>query len=146
MRKFTDIHIIGFGSIGNMEFDFDQQGLNIFQGDNGLGKTTLLSALSWVWYKKPLKDVENIATWEHLRDENWEGTMVSSVCYIEGVEHKVVRCINYKGLVGDVKGGNGLFYYIGGIPFLEYQNKIDLNKIIIDNLGFSFELFKRTID
>jgi len=145
MRRFTEIRVIGFGSIEDQSFDFDLGGLNIFKGPNGAGKTTMLSALSWAWYKQPLKEVTNIPTWPHLRNEGWIGTMVESICMIDEEEHKIIRCIKYKGEVAGVKGGDGLFYFINGNQFLSYKNKIDLNKIIIENLGFSFELFKNTI-
>lgn len=55
MIEFKKIIIEGFCSIGTLELPLNNNGITIIKGANGLGKTTIFSALVWVLYGKTLK-------------------------------------------------------------------------------------------
>ena len=55
MIEFKKIIIEGFCSIGTLELPLNNNGITSIKGANGLGKTTIFSALVWVLYGKTLK-------------------------------------------------------------------------------------------
>ena len=57
MIEFKKIIIEGFCSIGTLELPLNNNGITIIKGANGLGKTTIFSALVWVLYGKTLKGI-----------------------------------------------------------------------------------------
>lgn len=144
--RFITLKIEGFGSIVDLfTFKLEEPGLNIIRGENGVGKTTIFSALSWVLYDKILKKGGTIETWEHMRPKLWNGTMVSISFYKDGIKYKVTRCREYKKKIGDLKGGNRLIIEEEGTVVSHLKDKRDLQKYLEAILGMSFSLFSNVI-
>jgi DNA repair exonuclease SbcCD ATPase subunit len=138
-----ELNIEGFGSIKNATFNFNRVGLNLLLGKNGSGKTTILNALAWVIYGKPLKGI-NIQPWPHLIDKNYKGTKVGIKLYDGDENWEIIRCQDYSAKIGGKKGKSGLFvYYMDSL--VEIKGKRDLQPYILEKIGYSFELFKNTI-
>ena len=96
-----NIHIEGYGSFQKpVSFSFDNVGVNLIKGENGVGKSTLFDALLWCLYKHTLK--KNVATWEDKRLTNFRGTRVIVELFrgdgVEmGVGYLVTRHLSFKG-------------------------------------------------
>jgi len=109
-----NISIRGFGSIVNpISFELDRKGLWFIKGANGLGKSTLFSALSWCLYKVNLKGLNNdqVVSWEWLRGEKWKGTRVAVSLTAGEYDYMIVRHIKYKGKTLGIVGGNSLMIF-----------------------------------
>jgi len=140
---FKEINIQGFGSIVKpLLVKLDSIGLNIIQADNGEGKTTIFSALTWCLWDIPLKKTTSVVSWEHVRGENWKGTKVEVTYTNTGNDYKVVRCKEYLEKLEGKQGKNNIYVYCNG----KYQNQLrgvnDVKKYIFESLGMSMDLFK----
>lgn len=147
MIIFEKIIIEGFGSIqGPFIYTLDRVGINLILGENGVGKTTILNALSWCLYKQNIKKGSNIEPWESVQGKKYRGTMVS-VNYRDGKNsYQVTRCKDFKGNIGkpNQKGGNKLFFFKDGeLPDMKYKSNIQ--PLIEKSIGYSFNLFKNAI-
>jgi len=146
MINFRSVYIEGFGSItGELTYQLDKIGLNIISGNNGGGKTTILSALSWALFAQTLKNSTTVNTWEHKRPKTYKGTKVNVIYNINDKTYEVIRCKNYTKKIEGIKGASKLFLYIDG----KYQDHLrdvkDVQAEIIKSLGMSFKLFRNSV-
>ena len=143
MIRFGKSHIIGFASIQDETFDWDQPGLNVIQAPNGHGKTKFINALVWALFGKTLAG--SVITWEHKQPNHYRGTKVDQVFWNGNDEYRVIRCKDYLGDVDGAKGKNRLIVKINGEDPTNVRDKGDYQAVIMEALGYSFELFKNTI-
>ena len=144
MIKFKSITIEGFGSIiGPITITFAKRGLIIIKGPNGVGKTTILSALTWCIYGKPIKPNATVQTYDHLRGDLFKGTKVTLALARDDKQYTFIRCQEYKGKIGGVQGKNRVIVYEGDTP--KYDKVREANAYILKVIGLSFELFKASI-
>lgn len=147
MIRFDKITAKGFGSIiDKTTFNLNRDSLTIFKGPVGSGKTTIPSILTWCLYGISLKKKgSSIQTWEELRPDDFRGTMARVEFTKDGDEYIVIRCIKYKDRVlPKVKGGDRLILVING-KITEDRNKTDVQKKIVEVLGYSYNLFTNSI-
>ena len=145
MIKFKYWELEGFGCY-EKPFRFDvKSGLLVIRGENGKGKTTIFSGLTWALYKEPLKKGSSIETWPFKRTKNFNGTRVTVAFNKFGKEYKVVRCIKYKGYITEnLIGQTGLYLFEdGNLSTIRDTNKIQ--EEIIKLIGYSFDVFVNTI-
>ena len=142
---FLEIQIEGFGSIiGPLVFKFKKRGLTIIRGVNGVGKTTILSAVAWAAYAVTLKNKASVLTWEHRRPDTYKGCKVALKFRRDGVLYEVIRCKEYKGKVEGTAGKNRVFIYKEGV--LEPEAKLrNANPYLVNLIGMSFELFRASV-
>jgi len=145
MIRFLELTIEGFGSIQTpITVKFNKKGLVIVRGKNGVGKTTIFSALGWVVYGTGLKKNASVLTWEHKRYGDYAGCMVSLKLDKDGTKFQFTRCKEYTKKIEGVQGKNRLLIYKDGI--LQPEAKLtQANPYIQKVLGMSFELFKTSI-
>lgn len=146
MIKFKSIEIEGFGSIlGPFSYGLDSPGINLIKGKNGVGKTTIFSALTWVLYGTTLKHNGEITPWPIITNKDFEGTKVTT--YLKnGLEDiKITRCKDFKGKVEGSKGANRILLYINDVYQEHLRDKKDVQRHIEDMLGISFKLFKNSL-
>ena len=146
MINFKSINIEGFGSfVQPTEFKLNRNGLTIIRGRVGAGKTTIPSALCWCGFGTGLKNKSSIETWEELRTPEYQGTKVELNFTKGNKEYTIIRCLNYKGKIEKVKGGNNLFIKVDGSLLHNERNKNDKQDFINELLGYSFSLFTNSI-
>jgi len=146
MINFENVNIQGFGSfIENINFKLDREGLNIIKGRVGAGKTTIPSAITWCIYGIGLKKKATIETWDKQRPDDYRGTKVETTFETSGNNITIIRCLNYKGKVYKIKGGNNLFIVINGELEHTQRNKQDKQLEIQKLLGYSYDLFTNSI-
>ena len=143
MIHFGHTHIIGFASIKDEVFNWDQKGLNIIQAPNGHGKTKFINALVWVLYGKTLNG--SVETWDHLKGDDYNGTKVEQTLWVDGDEYKLIRCKDYSGKVEGATGKNRFILKVNGEYPKKVRDKKDFQSYLIEVIGYSFELFKNTI-
>lgn len=144
MIEFKNIIIEGFCSIGSLELSLNSNGITIIRGANGLGKTTIFSALSWVLYGKTLKGISDVNLWKKFRNKDYNGTKVEIYFSVDNSIHKIIRCQNYTKSIDGAKGGNRLIYIIDAEQVKE-KGKLKLQSLIEKNLGMSYNLFINSI-
>lgn len=146
MIKFGQLNIEGFCSIIELSLNLaSNNGVTIIKGENGAGKTTMLSAINWAIYGKTLKEgVSEVNTKKKYQKSNYKGTMVSIFFDKDNVTHQIIRCSNYKGDVLGSKGKDTLHYLIDNVEVAE-KKKVGIQKLIIDNLGMTSKLFSSSI-
>lgn len=152
MLKLHKLTIEGFGSITHpIIYDLDGNfgSIKIIKGRNGSGKTTILNALCWVLYGKPIKKGCSISTWEKL---NWKkGTRVELVLKddITGSNYWIARGDGYKGSASfnkEEKLKSRLVIYKNEELCHYLRDKKDQQRFIEHNiLNYSFDLFKNSI-
>lgn len=147
MVRFLKIRIEGFGCYGKPKsFNLDSHGLVVINGRNGSGKSTIFSALTWALYGKSLKAKSEVETWEFHRPKDWAGTMVQVSFNHKGHTYQVIRCKNYKKKVLDAYGKNRLIILKDGENIQAgVKDKRDLQKVLENILGYSFNLFTNTV-
>ena len=143
MIHFGPTHIIGFASIQDETFDWDQRGLNIIQGPNGFGKTKFINALVWVLWGRTLNG--SVETWDFQKGSDYKGTKVKQLLWIDGIEFEVTRCKEYLGKIDGAPGKNRLIIKVDGKEPKKVRDKKDYQAYLNESLGYSFELFKNTI-
>lgn len=144
MIKLGKIEIEGFCSIQDLEIPLDGSGIIMISGRNGSGKSTLLNAITWAIYGKTLKSATSINTLKQFQPKGYKGTKVTLHYEIDGIFHKIIRCSSYDGNVEGAKGKNRLIYYVDLVP-QETKGVKETQKLIEENLGLSFKLFKNSI-
>lgn len=142
--EFLTLKIEGFCSIPKLELNLNRDYITIIRGSNGNGKSSILSALVWCIYGKNIKGISDVNTWSKYQPSDYQGTKVEITYNISGVFHKIIRCQNYKGKIHNVKGGNGIYYYIGG-KMIEDKYKTGIQSQIEDNIGMSYNLFLNSV-
>lgn len=156
--KFKKIVMEGFGSFATKTtFELDRGGVNLIKGENGNGKTTMFSALSWCLYKVNLKDTlnEKVATWDYLRPADYKGTRVALFFDIEGdAQYMIARHLDYKGNTIGLKAGSKLMIFRktdASLSFAtedmvgEAQHKGDMQMYINRILGVDSKAFLNSI-
>lgn len=145
MIEFLTLEIEGFGSIQTpVKVKFNKKGLVLVKGDNGVGKTTIFSALGWVAYGTGLKKNASILTWEHKRFGDYAGCMVKLKLRKDGERYDIIRCKDYTKKIEGVQGKNRVLIYKDGELLPDAKLK-QANPYIQKLLGMSFELFKTSI-
>lgn len=145
------VHIIktlieGFGAIQDeLEFNFVRPGINVMNGLNGAAKTTIFNAPVWALYGINLKGVtkDRVATWPHVRTENYRGTRVMVWLETDGYTYIVARHMDYTGLTDGKKGGNSLMVFQDGV--LISTGVTDSNKLIEDIMGINSKVFLNSV-
>jgi DNA repair exonuclease SbcCD ATPase subunit len=114
-------------------------------GDNGAGKTTIFSALTWCLYGRTLKKKSSPEPYKFVRGKKFKGTLVVVSCEIDGTPYEIYRTYKYKSDIGF--GANSTL--IGVKRDGQWEKGIrDINdgKAYVEKLiGHSYELFVNTI-
>lgn len=140
MITFRNITIEGFGSIIKpLRYNLNQPGINVITAKNGIGKTTIFSALFWALYGKPLKKGSQIKTWKDLRPRDYKGVRVSVKFIKDLIPYEVIAHEDYKGMKSKI------LLLRSGKERLDLRDKKDIRNEIINLLGYSPELFKNSI-
>lgn len=146
MIKFGQLDIEGFCSIDKLSINLSgYKGVTLIKGENGAGKTTILSAINWILYGKTLKDgVSNVNTKKKYQPSHYKGTMGSIFFEKNNITHQIIRCSSYTGEVLGSKGKDTLHYIVDGSE-IEEKKKYFIQQAIIDDLGMSAKLFSSSI-
>ena len=145
MIIFKSVHIEGFCSIPHLELNLNQGCITVIRGANGLGKSTIFSAIVWAIYGKNLKGNSDVSTWKKYRNSEYKGTKVE--LYFSDQDnhtHKIIRCLEYKGEVEGAKGNNRLVYLIDADPVSE-KSKPKIQNKIVQSIGMSYSLFLNSV-
>lgn len=150
MITFKELYIEGFASLVKpLTFNLDNPGLNIIQAPNGFGKTSIISALCWVVYGKPIKERASIETWEKFRTKDYKGVYGYVDFTISKISYRILRCKDYRGQVLSAKGTNRVILLIDGQDYSKLQtenrDKKDIQSKINEILGMSYNLFKSSV-
>lgn len=146
MIKFIWVELRGFASIVKpLRYRLNQPGLTLIKGENGVGKTTIFSGLTWALYGSTLKEKSTIAPWNDTRDESFNGTQVIVYFKKDGKSYKVYRHLAFKPEVHGSRGGDRLILTEGDKIRDDLRDKRDIQNEIINILGLSFELFKNSV-
>lgn len=141
--KLLYVEIEGFGSIiQKLKYKYDRPGVNIISGVNGVGKTTIFNATSWNIYGELLKKNCSVDPWQDIKPKDFKGTIVKTV-WEGGLE--IIRCANYKGKIHGKRGKNRLIILQNDVELYSERNKNDQQKWIVEQLGYSFQLFKNSV-
>lgn len=143
MITFEHINIEGFGSFQTPFFyPLNRSGINVIQGKNGSGKTTIFSALTWCLYGQTLKGKSNVEPWEDIRGPKFKGTFVQVEFRVGKEIYRLSRTKNYK-VAGTSK--SQLILYREKQELNQFRNKDDVQAEVVRLLGMSFNLFKNSI-
>lgn len=139
MIIFKEVEIEGFGSILEpLSFKLDWHQIMIIRGRNGIGKSTRLNALYWGLFGDTLKEDDEIPTWPHKRDVNFQGTRVM-IKFKDGTT--IHRFLDYKGKHTDGKiGGNRLIFSKS-----QEKHKKHIQADIEKYLGLTPSVFKNSV-
>ena len=144
MIEFTNISIIGFGSVQELTLPLNSKGITVIRGANGFGKTSIFTALVWALYGKNLKGNPDVNTWPKFRPKGYKGTKVEVFFKSENHICCITRCLRYTGEVSGSKGGNRLIYLVDGDPVSE-KGKRSIQDLIDKSLGMSYTLFVNSV-
>lgn len=148
MLTISKISIEGFGSFQHKQtINLNRGGLNLVNGKNGHGKTTIFSALYWGLYGENLKGVKNakLSTWEKIRSKLFKGTRVMVWLNISGEDYVICRHLGYKGMTAEVKGGNSIMILDSDGLVGEAMHKGDQQSYINQKLGMDSRVFINAI-
>jgi len=134
---FTEFRLRNFQGIGNKTIKFPfVQGITIFTGDNGTGKSTLpAEGMHFIFtgesYSKKKKD--ELVNWVNKKNCMAEFDFVST----SGIPHTVGRCIS----------PDKRYIYKNNDPEDEipYTDANDFNRIVADLLGIDKKIFEQTV-
>ena len=144
MIEFTNISIVGFGSVQELNLSLNTKGITVIRGANGFGKTTIFTALVWALYGKNLKGNPDVNTWAKVRPKDYKGTKVEVYFKSENHIYCVIRCLKYTDEVQGSKGGNRLIYLVDGETISE-KGKRSIQDTIDRSLGMSYTLFINSV-
>ncbi|MCB9047647.1 MAG: AAA family ATPase [Chitinophagales bacterium] len=114
MVNISAIRIEGFRSYVNpIDFKFGDKGLYQVSGPNGVGKTTLFSALVWALYGQNLHETDNkaVQTYKWMQGKEYKGTRVMLRMQIAGTVYMIARHLNYSGATFGLKGESKLMIF-----------------------------------
>lgn len=141
--QILNINIIEYGSIKNRSIDFSN-GLNIIEGENESGKSTILSFIKFVLYGLPRRASGEVVS-EKERSFSWDGGIASGSITIrsEKGEYRIERNAR-EGVRGDkvsiVDIADGTPQYKGEIPgelFLGVPASVFESTAFVKQLGCS---------
>jgi len=139
------IKLHNFGSARKLTYRFNKPGLNLIQGRNGAGKTTIFNALSWVLYGKLVKEKSSVTPWKKSQTQEYDGTWVW-LEFEKGEEViRIGRTQDFKGEVLGRKVKSGIVITVNGKIKDDLRDKKDAQAWIIKTIGYSFELFKSSV-
>ena len=144
MIQFNNIIVEGFCSIGELEYNLSNNQLVVIRGRNGSGKTTFLSAITWVLFGKINKDINSVIPWQGIRQKNFKGTKVQIFFKKDNVVYSVIRCKSYKGDVLGSKGNDRLILLIDNEQ-VKQKSKPEIQREIEKHLGLSYQIFQNSI-
>lgn len=144
MIQLENLTIKGFCSIDTFSINLNQKGITLIKGPNGVGKSTWLSALVWVIYGKNLKGVTDVNTWPKYRTKDYQGTIGELYWKSGSYTYKLVRCLNYKGVVEGAKGANRLLLFKDAM-LVDDKKKANIQDAISSAIGMSYSLFMSSI-
>ena len=142
--KLDKIRLRNFMSFGNntMEIDLDQPGsihvvgVNLDNANqaNGIGKTTILNAISYAFYDKPISKISKDKL-INIRNGKSSEMMVQLTFEKSGKSYEITR---YRGAKVDVK------FTCDGQD-LAPNSTDNVNQKILDVIGISYELFSKIV-
>lgn len=146
MIQLLQINIQGFCSIVDpVTLPLNIPGVIRVSGSNGMGKTTMFSAIAWVLYGKNLKGKPDVNTWPKYRPKGYSGTKVELTWSSDKGICKVIRCLNFSQKLEDgAKGGNRLLLYVEG-DLTQHKSKVAIQNEINSLMGLSYELFMSSV-
>lgn len=144
MITFRRLHIEGFCSIGERLELTMENSISLLSGRNGVGKTTILSALCWVLFGKTTKGVSDVNTWESLRPSGYQGTKVTVWFTDDKHTYLITRCQNYKGEILGAKGKDRLVLMIDAEE-TEEKKKYFIQGEIEKVLGMNWAIFINSV-
>lgn len=145
MITIKKVKLTDFGSAKEIKYKFDRPGLNIIQGKNGAGKTTIFNGLMWVIYGVTIKKGASVHPWPELINKDYEGVRGSVDIIKDGVPIEIIRTSEYKGKVKGRRMKSGIMIIEKGVINEKLRNKSDAQKHILNLLGYSPELFKNSV-
>ncbi|AVH85299.1 hypothetical protein RsoM2USA_371 [Ralstonia phage RsoM2USA] len=142
--KLDKIRLRNFMSFGNntMEIDLDQPGsihvvgVNLDNANqaNGIGKTTMLNAISYAFYDKPISKISKDKL-INIRNGKSSEMMVQLTFEKGGKSYEITR---YRGSKVDVK-------FMCDGQDLAPNSTDNVNQKILDVIGISYELFSKIV-
>lgn len=141
--KFERIKAEGFGSIvAPINFELNRPGINILNSKNGVGKTTLFSAIYWALFGQTLrKGGKGHVSWEEVRTKDWRGTRVILFFTLNEKLYAVVRHAKYKAMTNGSVGGDSLRIYENGVEVGAERGKDNVQGYIESLIGYTADSF-----
>lgn len=145
MITLEKVIIGGFGSvIEPLEYNINNNGINIIFGKNGSGKSTITNAIYWAIFGILLKKGSSIIPYEKIQSESYKGTIVKLFLKSNNLEFVIIRCKDYNGKVAETGDkGNSNLWLIGGDG--KIRDKKDTQAAIEKLIGCSPRVFKNSI-
>lgn len=145
MIRFKTLEVEGFASISNkLSYNLGNSGVNILQGKNGVGKSTLISAFVWTLYGKVLGK-DQVEPWEDVKTKEYQGTKCSLSFKKGKTKYQIIRCQKYEGKVDGATGKNRLILSVDGVVQDSLRNKGDVQKDIQEIIGYNLDILKNSI-
>ncbi len=142
--KILELHILEFGGLSDRHFSLSD-GLNIFEGENEAGKSTVWLFIKFMLYGMPRKGHE-----ERDRSVNWRSHRASGSMRLlyRGEEYRIERSFTESGRVGNDKlsiyrHSTGEVVFAGkeagevflGIPREVFESTCGIGQMQLSNLG-----------
>lgn len=147
--QYKSITIEGFqGIIDEFTFPLNLKGINIISGENGVGKTTVVSAFIWAQFGITAKKTNSPDPWaKMMKLPNYKGTRVSLNFSIGDSNYILTRCKDYKGEVNNIKVGRGLYISLlkDGEELLLSKDKSKAQEYIENLIGYTSHLYLNSI-
>lgn len=143
--SFSKINIEGFSSIQELSLQLNLGVTIIINGPNGMGKSTIFSALVWGLYGKNIKQSSSVLTWKRYQPKDYSGVKVEVYFSNKGHLYKIIRCQKYTKNLGDgAKGGDRLLIYCDA-ELKDIKGKIPTQEFINSVLGFDYSVFINSV-
>lgn len=143
--SFSKINIEGFSSIGELSLQLNLGVTVIINGPNGMGKSTIFSALVWCLYGKNLKQTSSVLTWKRYQPKDYKGVKVEVYFSNKGHLYKIIRCQKYTKPIEDgAKGGDRLLIYCDA-ELKDIKGKIPTQDFINKVIGLDYSVFINSI-
>lgn len=141
LKKLTIRNFLGFGN-KTEEVDLSVLGTTLILGENvdrgganGVGKTTIVNAISYALYNVPLEKISKERLINTTNNSKTTSMVVTLDFEVNGNEYRIVRS---RGAEYETK------LYINGVD--KTPDSIEnTNKALVEIVGISFELFRRTV-